>query len=119
MIFAVACATAPPQATGPATVFEQCDASLPSVTDKDPSIQAPKPIHQVSPNVPAFRGSYVVEVDSVIDETGHVSSICEGRGDPDMLRATVEAFRQWTFQPAMRDGKPIKIRYHLTTRFHT
>ncbi len=39
---------------------------------------------------------------------------------PDELlsKAAVEAVRQWTFEPALCDGRPVGVYYDLTIKFH-
>jgi protein TonB len=58
------------------------------------------------------RGDVVVDV--VIDKTGHITSFTLakglGHGVDDTVLATI---RQWTFQPATRDGQPIASEQEL------
>jgi len=125
-VLLAACATQPAPAPEPNwKTVEQCDPSLPTLSGLDlahgtteSGIKAPKIIKRVNPTVPPFSGTQFVEVESVIDETGHVSNICRVSGEPRFIEGVVGAMRQWVFEPATLDGKPIKVRFRLTTRFH-
>jgi hypothetical protein len=112
VILLVACTTTPPPAPEPDwKTVEQCDSALPTLSGLDlargtteSGIKSPKIIKRVSPVVPSF--------------TGHVSSICRTSGDQQFVKSVVAAMRQWIFEPATLDGKPIKVRFRLTSRFH-
>jgi TonB family protein len=107
-----ACATQSAQAPPPAwRTVEQCDPNLPVVS-------SPRIINRVNPIVPNYTGTHFVQVESVIDETGRISSICRVSGEPEFVESVLQAMRQWTFEPAMRDGKPVKVLFSLTTRFY-
>jgi len=109
-----ACATQPAPMTAPPPewrALEQCDPNLPVVT-------APKIIKRVDPIVPSYTGTHWVQTESVIDETGHITTICRVSGDPALVDSVLKAMRQWTFEPATRDGKPVKVLFSLTTRFY-
>jgi len=60
----------------------------------------------------------IVTLNAVIDETGRVTSV-ELLHSPDatLTAAAVEAVGQWTYKPAMKDGKPVKVRLHVTVSF--
>ena len=86
-------------------------------------ITHPKVIKKVNPKYPdearkaSIMGQVVVE--AVIDETGAVGDI-EVVESPDELlsKAAVEAISQWTFAPALCDGRPVGVFYDLTIKFH-
>ena len=125
-ILLAACAMPPPPAPQPNwQTVEQCDSALPMLSGLDLTretteggIKPPKIITRVSPIVPTFSGTQFVEVESVIDETGRVSNICRVSGEPKFVKSVVGAMRQWVFEPATLEGKPVKVRFRLTTRFH-
>ena len=85
-------------------------------------ITHPKVIEKVNPKYPdearkaRIMGQVVVE--AVIDETGDVGDI-EVVESPDELlsKAAVEAISQWTFAPALCDGRPVGVYYDLTINF--
>jgi iron complex outermembrane receptor protein len=53
-----------------------------------------------------------------IDTDGHVSKVDVAQsGGPDLDEAAIVAGRQWTFTPAMRNGKPVASRIHVPFHF--
>jgi TonB family protein len=70
------------------------------------------------PDLKAKGQTGVVTLIAVIDETGKVTSI-EPLESPDaaFTAAAVEAVGQWTYKPAMKDGKPVKVRLQCTVTF--
>jgi len=64
-------------------------------------------------------GIHIVEMEAIVDETGQVVEICPVRGERDFFDASEKALRQWRFKPAMLDGKPVRYRFHFTTRFRS
>jgi Gram-negative bacterial TonB protein C-terminal len=103
-----ACATQP---APPLPMLAQCDPNLPVVT-------APKLIKRVDPVLPPYSGTHVVQIDSIIDESGHIAGICRVSGESPFVESVLRAMRRWTFEPVVRDGKPIRVLFALTTRFH-
>ncbi len=55
----------------------------------------------------------------VIDQQGRVSNptILKSDGAPTMVLAALEAVRRWQFEPALLDGKPVKVFYTLTINY--
>ena len=126
VILLAACATQPSPAPAPVwRTVEQCDPTLLRVNGLDLArgttsgdVKPPRIVKKVSPVVPPFSGTQFVEVDSIIDETGHVTSICQVSGEPQFVESVVRAMRQWVFEPGTLNGKPVKVLFSLTTRFH-
>lgn len=55
---------------------------------------------------------------AVIDEQGGVDCAVILLGlESSRDRATLESFKAWRFEPALRDGEPVQSLYHLTVRF--
>ncbi len=55
----------------------------------------------------------------IVDDTGHPRNIRVVRGLGYGLDAkAVEAVEQWRFQPAMKDGKPVKVQISVEVGFH-
>ena len=85
-------------------------------------ITHPEVIEKVNPKYPdearkaKIMGNVIVE--TVINENGTVDDI-EVVESPDELlsKAAVEAIRLWTFEPALCDGRPVGVYYHLTIKF--
>lgn len=88
----------------------------------DPGVARPEIVSRIQPKVPrelrrpGNEGSLVAEV--VIDEQGCVidARLTRATGTS-MDRATLNAMRRWVFRPATYEGKPIRVRYTLTTSF--
>lgn len=60
----------------------------------------------------------VVIVQAIIDETGAVTDVKALKGLPlGLTEAAIEAIRQWRFEPARLDGKPVAVYYNLTINF--
>jgi periplasmic protein TonB len=58
-----------------------------------------------------------VRIDALVDENGRVSS-AKVVGGPTMLhQAAIEAVRQWKYQPATLDGKPVPMHLTVTLQF--
>jgi TonB family protein len=85
-------------------------------------ITGPEVIEKVNPRYPEearkekIMGQVIVK--TVINEKGTVDAV-EVLESPDELlsEAAVEAARQWTFQPALCDGRPVGVYYDLTFKF--
>jgi len=73
--------------------------------------QGPRPIRQPRPVLPqeAFikKIEGTVEVDILIDSSGHVASARIVRSIPMLDAAALECVRQWLFAPAMKKGRPV------------
>ena len=73
--------------------------------------QGPKPIRITQPKYPpeAFvkKIEGTVEVEIVIDSTGHVSQARVVRSIPALDRAALDTVKQWVFSPAIKGGRPV------------
>jgi protein TonB len=58
-----------------------------------------------------------VLVDALIDPTGHVTTMKVVSGPTLLHQAAMDALRQWTYQPAMLDGKPVPMHLTVTIQF--
>jgi hypothetical protein len=58
-------------------------------------------------------------IEAVIDEDGCIRQpkITKGQGTA-IAAASLKALRKWVFQPATRDGKPVRVTYVLTLNAH-
>jgi TonB family protein len=85
-------------------------------------ITHPEVIQKVNPKYPEEARKAmimgIVIVETVINEKGTVDDI-EVVESPDELlsEAAVEAIRQWTFEPALCDGRPVGVYYNVTLKF--
>ncbi len=85
-------------------------------------VVAPKVIHKVVPQyTEAARKAHVtgaVILQAIIDETGKVTDTEVLRSlREDLDEVAVQAVRQWQFEPATLDGKPVAVYYNLTINF--
>jgi TonB family protein len=81
-----------------------------------------KAIKQVGPVYPfglkRSRQSGSVILDFTVDESGKTSDISVKSSDHPLFEApAMEALAQWKYQPAMKDGKPVKARFQISMSF--
>jgi protein TonB len=82
---------------------------------KGPGI--PTPISVVSPQVGSDEIGQSVEVEFVVDTTGHTSGISvKSASDRALANAVVDAVKQWRFAPAERNGQPVTTKVVLPVR---
>jgi len=77
-------------------------------TNKKPTLlhgRPPTSLHQT-------RGKGIVEV--IIDEDGCIRHIRVLKASENLDAQALEAVQEWVFQPAMKDGHPVRIYYVLT-----
>ena len=84
--------------------------------------KAPSPTMQIPPRYPAdmqrdkVEGTVVLLF--VLDERGRVKEVkAEKSSHPSFERPALEAARQWTFEPAVKDGQPVRARMRQPLRF--
>jgi TonB family protein len=79
-------------------------------------------ISAVPPVYPAMaKAQHVagdVRIDALIDATGHVTTMKVVSGPPLLHQAAMEALRQWKYQAATLDGKPVPMHLTVTIQFH-
>ena len=86
------------------------------------SVSEPVELSRVRPVYPpearAKGLTGVVKLNAVIDESGTVTSV-ESIQSPDstLTAAAVGAVGHWTYKPAMKDGKPVRVRLSVTVSF--
>ncbi|MCP4664381.1 MAG: energy transducer TonB [bacterium] len=85
-------------------------------------VSEPRAIYKLQPAYPAtavkarVQGTVIVE--SVIDTQGAVVGLTVLKSDrEDLAAAAVKAIRQWRFEPATVNGKPVDVYYNLTVNF--
>lgn len=84
-------------------------------------IVPPKLIKSVRPNAPpdAILG-YVtgdVAVDATVDPSGRVSSVKVLSGPASLHKAAVNAVKQYRYEPATQNGKPVSAHVNVTIQF--
>jgi outer membrane biosynthesis protein TonB len=81
-------------------------------------IVAPKVIHRVEPNARSMAGRRATAiVEAVIGEDGVPRHICVATGDPEWGRIVADALRYWRFEPGTLNGKPVAVRFSLTSQW--
>jgi len=90
----------------------------------DASVQMPKVVKQVAPKYPDSarkRGATgIVLVRALVTKDGAVGRalVPKGKGvAPDLDRAALDAIRQWTFEPAKKNGKPVDVYVVIPVKF--
>ena len=84
-----------------------------------PGVTPPQAVRVVNPRWPRESVTGTVVLDVVLLENGTpriVRILRPLRTDLDDI--AVEAFAQWRFSPAQKDGRPIKVRMNAAVRFH-
>lgn len=98
-------------------------ASAAKTASDAPDVTVPKLLHRVNAEYPAgarhfgARGSITVNV--LITREGRVRSpvIVEALPAPTLAYATLEALRQWKFEPGKRGGEPVDVELELVVDF--
>lgn len=77
-----------------------------------------KPVYPAGLSEEGVAGKVVAE--TIIDVDGqpkHCRVLDMQGGGPAMEYAALDAFREWRFDPARKDGKPVRVYYVLTVNF--
>lgn len=84
-----------------------------------PGVTPPQAVRVVDPRSPREHLAGIVMLDVVLleDGTPRIVRILHSLR-PDLDDIAVEAFTQWRFSPAQKDGRPIKVRMNAAVRFH-
>jgi TonB family protein len=86
------------------------------------SADAPKLIKKVDPKYPVearkalVQGVVVLEVTT--DEEGNVDRVAVLRSESSLLnQASIDAVKQWKYEPMMSEGNPIRVAFNVTLTF--
>jgi TonB family protein len=84
-----------------------------------PGVTPPQAVRVAQPVRPGTPAVGTVVLDVVLLENGapRIVRILRSLGT-DADDAAVRAFEQWRFSPALKDGRPIKVRMNAEVRFH-
>ncbi|HEV2102847.1 MAG TPA: TonB family protein [Candidatus Acidoferrum sp.] len=87
------------------------------------NVAAPVPVHKVDPKYPSTMAEERIEGEvilyGVIRQNGTVDSIQLVRGVDDRLNANaMDAFKEWKFEPATREGQPVDLEAIVHIPFH-
>lgn len=84
-------------------------------------VQAARLLSSVQPAYPVLaRTQHVsgdVKLDALVDASGRVSAMRVISGPVLLQQAAMDALRQWKYQPATLDGKPVPMHLSITIRF--
>jgi TonB family protein len=106
---------------------DHAPAAAPSPPSKEPvyepghGVASPRVIHQVAPDHPArgFRISGTVLIGLIVTSKGEPDEVHVIRSlDKDVDQSAVDAVRQWRFDPATKEGKPVAVKISVEIRFH-
>jgi len=95
---------------------------LPASPPVGGQVQPARLLKSVQPVYPQIaRSSHAggdVTVDALIDADGNVTKLKAVSGPPILRQAAMDAIRQWKYDAARLDGRPVAIHLTLTVRFH-
>jgi protein TonB len=85
-------------------------------------VSPPRLIEKTEPHYPLSarkqKKSGVVMLEAIIDQDGRVETVWVARpADPDLNAAASEAVHQWRYEPALKDGKPVRVFLTVTVTF--
>lgn len=120
MLLALVSLTSCATAKSPVSEMSCLDRLEPTALRVEPhnGIKAPIPIQRQEPIVSKLlRHGAMATLEAVIGENGVPRNICLSEGDREWGLAMIEAFKQWRFEPATLDGRPVAVRFTLTTEY--
>src|SRR5258707_6677320 len=96
---------------------------LSGVASNAGNVAAPVPMHKVDPKYPSTMVDERIEGEvilyGVIRQNGTVDSIQLVRGIDERLNANaMDAFKEWKFEPATREGQPVDLEAIVHIPFH-
>ena len=80
-----------------------------------PNVQQAKLITRVPPAASNFKGDVVLAV--IIDEQGSVKEIKVLEGHPLLIPSSIEAVKQWKYQPTLLNGVPVEVETQVTLTY--
>lgn len=85
-------------------------------------IEKPKLIKSPAPKYPkeALKAGIdgKVVIDAVTDAFGRVVSAKVTSGPPELRKAALGALRQWVYEPYIKDGEPVPVRFTVIVKFN-
>jgi hypothetical protein len=96
------------------------DAGLGVIPDADGYV-GPRLVHGVKPVAPAEAlKNYItgnVNLDALVDATGHVRSVTVLSGPAKLRKTAVEDMKQYVYEPAKKNGKAVPAHVHVSLQF--
>lgn len=85
-------------------------------------LNSPEIISKVAPKYPeeAKKAGIMgeVRIEAVVDEEGIVQEVkATNEADALLIKAAMEAVKQWKFKPVIKEGKPVRIKTTVTLNF--
>jgi protein TonB len=84
-------------------------------------VSAARLVYQPKPEYPQLakitRTEGTVEFEAVIGKDGTIEELKVLRGHPLLLKAALDAVRQWRYQPTLLNGEPIEVVTEITVNF--
>jgi protein TonB len=84
-------------------------------------VKQAKLISSVPPMYPALaKNQHIsgnVQIDALIDANGRVTTMKVVSGPTLLQQAAMDALKQWKYQPAQLDGKPVAMHLTVTLQF--
>jgi len=78
--------------------------------------------HDVSPIYPpAARNAGIqgdVILQATIDTKGHITNIRAVQGDPILVKASIDAVKEWRYRPYVFKGEPVEVETTIKIVFH-
>ena len=78
-------------------------------------------IHRVQPDYPALarqvRVQGTVVLRAMISREGSIENLQVLSGHPMLVRAAVDAVRQWRYRPYVLNGEPVEVETEVTVNF--
>ena len=78
-------------------------------------------IHRVQPDYPAparqIRVQGQVVLRAVISREGMIDNLQVVSGHPMLVKAAVDAVRQWRYRPYVLNGEPVEVETEVTVNF--
>lgn len=86
-------------------------------------ITAPKVISRVEPQTSReFRTKYKfasAKIEAVVNEEGRVIAAHYLSGDREWAQLLAQAVARWRFEPATLEGKPVTVRFEISSTFRS
>ncbi len=106
--------TQPPAPQSPKPV-QQRQIHVGGVVSVAKLIYQPKPAYPELARLTRTQG--VVEFEAVIGKDGTIQELKVLRGHPLLVKAALDAVRQWRYQPTLLNGEPVEVLTEITVTF--
>lgn len=78
-------------------------------------------IYRVQPEYPEIarqiRVQGPVQLRAIISKTGTIEHLAVESGHPMLVKAAMDAVRQWRYRPYLLNGEPIEVETEITVNF--